>query len=302
MTDPLPLLPPRPPTGHKGTFGTVAVIGGCCLTPTRMIGAPAFSALGALRAGAGLVRVLTPEPILSEVIALCPSATGRALPTLPDGDLDLARAIPAVDEALCVADSIVIGPGMSQSPAVAALALRAVQQQDHPIVVDADALNALATIPELFRDFHASAILTPHPGEYRRLAASLRITADPVAEATRPAAAEQLAQRLGCVVVLKGAGTVVSDGHRTWTCAHRHACLATAGTGDVLAGLIAGLIAQHARGKAPISLYNLARIAVEAHAMAAAAWATAHHTESGMLANELAELIPQSLESLRAPA
>lgn len=301
MTESLPLLPPRPPTGHKGTFGTVAVIGGCCISPARMIGAPAFAALGALRAGAGLVRVLTPESILTEVLALCPSATGRALPTLPEGALDLAGAVPAVDEALATADAIVIGPGLGQSPAVAALALRAVQQQDRPIVVDADALNALATIPELFRDFHASAILTPHPGEYRRLAALLKITIDPVNEATRPAAAEHLAQRLGCVVVLKGAGTVVSDGLRTWTCTHRHACLATAGTGDVLAGVIAGLLAQHARGKAPISLYNLARIAVEAHAKAAAAWAGTHHTESGMLAPELAELIPRALESLRTP-
>src|SRR5262249_28502981 len=147
--------------------------------------------------------------------------------------------------------------------------LRAVQQQECPVVVDADALNALAEIPELFRDFHARAILTPHPGEFRRLAAVFKITHDPTRDDSRPAAAESLAQKLGCILVLKGAGTIVSDGHRTWRCPAGHPCLATAGTGDVLSGIVAGLTAQFApRAGHPASssgsldLFDTARVAV----------------------------------------
>ncbi|GJQ30263.1 MAG: hypothetical protein HBSAPP03_21470 [Phycisphaerae bacterium] len=298
MNDPLPTLPPRAPAGHKGTFGRVAVVGGCCAGPVRMIGAPALAALGALRAGAGLVRLVAPAPILNDAIGLCPSATGLALPTLPDGVIHLPDAVPIFDAALHGADAVIIGPGMGEFPAVAALTLRAIQHTECPVVIDADALNALAATPDLFRDFRARAVLTPHPGEYRRLATALRIHADPTNTATRPTAAELLAQRLGCIVVLKGAGSIVSDGHTTWRCDHANPCLATAGTGDVLAGVLAGLLAAHGRSGTP-RLFDLVRLAVEAHARAARAWADAHHTESGMVAVELAELIPPALESLR---
>jgi NAD(P)H-hydrate repair Nnr-like enzyme with NAD(P)H-hydrate dehydratase domain len=108
---------------------------------------------------------------------------------------------------------------------------------------------------------------------------------------------------LGCIVVLKGAGTVVSDGINTWTCTRGHACLGTAGTGDVLAGVIAGLVAQHASGPArTLSLFDVARISVQAHAIAGEQWARTHDASAGLLAPELAELIPHELEELRARA
>jgi NAD(P)H-hydrate epimerase len=210
-----------------------------------MLGAPVLTARGALRAGCGLVRLAMPAPLLNAGLAALTSATGVALATDEAGGLVAHEGVAALDALARGSDCLAVGPGLGAGSGPGAAALRAVQQDDCPVVVDADALNALAHVPELWRDFRAAAVLTPHPGEFARLAAALRVRGDATEERERPGAAEALAQRLGCVVVLKGAGTVVSDGHRTWVCGAGHACLATAGTGDVLTGVIAGLIAQH---------------------------------------------------------
>lgn len=303
MSEPLPALPARDPRGHKGVFGTVCIVGGSCTRASRMIGAPALAALGALRAGAGLARILAPAGVLEAALTICPSATGFVLPVEVTGEPCAGDAARVLDEAIAGASSLVIGPGLGQGKGQGDLVLRVLQQEDAPVVADADALNAMASTPDLFRDFRARAVLTPHPGEFARLARSLRITHNPASDASRPAAAESLAQRLGCIVVLKGAGTVVSDGQRTWTCPRGHACLATAGTGDVLAGVIAGLIAQFgAPGTSALSLYDAARVGVFVHAAAGEAWALAHGAQAGLLAPELAELIPAQLERLRSAA
>lgn len=301
----LPKLPPRDPKGHKGTFGAVSIIGGCATTDRMMAGAPALTALGALRAGAGLANLLIPRDIAAAALSVCPSATCTILPTTDRGQLIPSDCCSVIDAAAETSACLVIGPGMGSDPAVANLTLRALQQQDVPVVVDADALNALATIPDLHLDLRAPAILTPHPGEFRRLASVLRIAADPTADASRPAAAEQMAQKLGAIVVLKGAGTVVTNGLDTWVCPAGHPVLATGGTGDVLAGVIAGLIAQHVRlaatpGRAasPLSLLDAARLAVLAHARAAERWVQTNKASSGMLASELASEIPAALAQL----
>jgi NAD(P)H-hydrate epimerase len=244
-----------------------------------MLGAPALAAIAAFRAGCGLVRVACPAPIAHDVLTLCPSATGIALATDPSGAIVTHEASGQLSEPLANADAVVVGPGMgmgmgmgmgshqgadasatsARAPraphATLALALQALRQSQTPVVVDADALNALALAPDLTRDLRAPAVLTPHPGEFRRLGAALAITRDPIDPSSRPAAAEELAQRLGCIVVLKGAGTVVTNGHDTWVCERAHACLATAGTGDVLAGLLGGLLAQWSasRGAPPLA-------------------------------------------------
>lgn len=313
---PLPSLPPRDQAGHKGTFGTVAVVGGCCTGGVRMIGAPALAAMAALRVGAGLAKLVMPGPILSAGIVLAPSATGLALPVGADDQVEPHDAAAGIDQAVAACDCLVVGPGMGLSAGTTAAALRAVQQHDVSVVIDADAIVALAAVPELARDFHAAAVLTPHPGEFRKLAKPFGVDEDPVDPKTRPRAAEHLAQRLGCIVVLKGAGTVVSDGHRTWVNTTGNAVLATAGTGDVLAGVIAGLAAQfvakpeHARpwpmppkprpaGK-PLDLFDAARLAVAAHGMAAHRWRAARGASAGMLASELLVELPAVIESLRA--
>lgn len=298
-TAPLPALPPRPDDGHKGTFGTLVVVGGCCAGGVVMAGAPALAGRAALRAGAGLCRLLMPGPVLGLGLGILPSATGLDLPVDGEGAIVPHAAAEVLDRAVAGATALVVGPGLGSGPGIESVALRLLSHAEIPIVADADAINAMARIPDVFREIRCPLILTPHPGEFRRLAESMRLTLDPTSRATRPDAAAALAQRLGCVVVLKGAGTIVSDGLRTWRCDRGHPCLATAGTGDVLAGLLAGLIAQHwdplkARfGKSP-SLYDLARIAVDAHARAGERWAE-RHAPAGLLAQELADLLPEAL-------
>lgn len=292
----LPPLPPRPRDGHKGTFGTVLVVGGSSDNSTRMIGAPALAGLGALRAGCGLCKLMMPSPILNAALSSLTSATGLPLQVDDEGQAIPFEAVAAFDRAAEDATCIVIGPGLGTAEAARALVLRAVQRDSPPLVIDADATNVLASIPDLFRDFHAAAILTPHPGEFRRLAVAFRITHDPAREESRAPAAEALAQKLGAIVVLKGARTVVSDGQRTWTCPAGDPCMATGGSGDVLAGVTAGLVAQHARQGH--DLFQCARAAVAAHALAGESWASQNAT-AGMLASELANLIPAGLDTLR---
>ncbi len=315
---PAPRLPVRKLAGHKGDFGRVAVVGGCALAESRMIGAPALSARAASRAGAGLVRLVCPEGVLNEALMLADHCTGCALPTDGTGSIIASEAVAVLDEVIDEADAVVIGPGLGRGSGPAALALRAVQQKLTPVVVDADALNELSETPQLVLDFHAPAVITPHPGEFARLARALGIKADAADDAKRPDAAEQLAQRLGCVVVLKGARTVVSDGLHTWTDETVDSALATGGTGDVLAGLIGGLIAQHARPvthelarsklgeraklmpeDGRLTLFEIARCSVVAHAHAAKLWREKHHASAGLTPSELADELPEAVTALR---
>lgn len=307
MDEPPPVLPMRDASGHKGTFGTVTVFGGSAADGSMMVGAPALAAAGALRAGAGLAKIAASRRVLDAALAACPSATGLEIEPDVDGNLAMQSAIQTFDDAADASNALVVGPGLGLGAVAAALALRAMQQDQTPVVLDADALTLLARSPEPTRDVRAPCVLTPHPGEFARLAAALSISGDPSARDDRPRLASELAQRLGAVVVLKGARTVVSDGHRVWTCAHVEPVLATGGTGDVLAGAIAGIIAQHVRiathplmrDPASIDLYDAACAGVEAHARAAGAWSTEHHATGGMLAMELASLLPEAVESLR---
>ncbi len=316
MTEPpevLPALPTRDPSGHKGTFGTVAVLGGCALASNRMIGAPALVARGALRSGAGLVRLMTPEPILNDALTLEPSATGEGLRTDPDGALLAHDAAEAIDRAAPAVACLAIGPGLGRGDGPRGATFRALQQESCPVVIDADGLNAMSEMPDVGQDLRAQAVLTPHPGEFTRLTRGLGLSDALGLDTDREQAAGGLAQRLGCVVVLKGAGTVVADGVRSWTCPDGHAALATAGTGDVLTGVLSGLVAQFVHPPHPLaglvpamagtpagslSLYDTARLAVCAHARAGARWASTH-AEAGLLARELADLIPTELSALR---
>lgn len=301
MSAELPRLPARPVDGHKGTFGTVCVLGGQAGGPRIMIGGPALSALAALRAGAGLAVLAVPAPLMSAALTIAPSATGLSLPTDDRGNLRPAAVAELLDEHLEHLDCLAVGPGLGADAQQQQIMARLIGREHPPIVIDADAINALAGLEGFDRDLRAATVFTPHPGEYARLARSLEIDADPVDPQQRPAAAKTLAQRIGCIVVLKGAGTVVSDGIRTWTNTTGNPALATAGTGDVLTGVIAGLVAQYAsRPDGPLSLYDCARIGVHAHGLAADRWRDANsRTESGMLAADLLGELPGALAGLR---
>lgn len=305
-------LPARDLRGHKGTFGTAAVVGGRADGEAHMVGGPALAALGALRAGAGLVRLAMPAPVLDAAIGIAPSATGVPLAVDGGGMIVPHDAAEVIDRLLDESSCIAVGPGLGVSDGARSVTLRLAVQRDVPIVFDADALNNLAEIREAHRDFHAPAVLTPHPGEWRRLAGSLGVEGDPVDGAERADAAVRLARRLGCVVVLKGAGTVVTDGAEVWVNTTGGAELATAGTGDVLTGVIAGLVAQFFRRPvtAPgrsissaqlggLSLFDCARAAVFAHGRAGERWRARAGASAGLLAADLLAEVPAALEELR---
>ncbi len=314
-TSPPPALPRRAPDSHKGTFGTVLVVGGNAgAEGLRMIGAPVLAARGAIRAGAGLARIMAPAPVLDAALSMLPEATGAPIACDVGGRLVPHEAAKALDTQLAGVSCLVAGPGLGAGDEVESLVLRCVGQEGVPVVLDADGLNALSRVPDAAREIRASCVLTPHPGEYRRLASALNIRHDPGDENARHEAAAELASRLGVVVVLKGRHTVVSDGARWWACARGHPAMATGGTGDVLGGVIAALIAQfvapgpmavggvtmpRSAGK-PLDIYDAARAGVEAHAIAGEAWARHAEASAGLLASELCDEIPAAIESLRA--
>ncbi len=305
--DSLPPLPMRPADGHKGTFGTVCVVGGQAQPPRVMLGGPAFSAEAALRTGAGLAVLAVPEPLLIAALEIAPSATGLALPVDGSGTLRPSDVAELLDQYLFSFRCLAVGPGLGSGVPQQQVVVRLAAQTDVPVVLDADGLNALAALPEFSGDIRASCILTPHPGEYQRLADSLGLEVDPVDPSQRVAAASILAQRLGCVVVLKGANTVVSDGLRAWVSNARNPVLATAGTGDVLTGVIAGLVAQFfkphlgsgaraitAEDQGGFSLYDCARVGVALHERAADAWSK-QHGSAGLVARDLLAYLPDAV-------
>jgi len=301
-TSPPPVLPPRPSSAHKGTAGTVCVIGGCCASGVRMTGAPAIPARAALRAGAGLAKVIAPAPVLGEILTIEPSATGIELPVDTSGEPIGHESAAVIDHAASGARCLAVGPGLG-THGTEPLVVRAITQIDAPVVLDADGLNTLASMREFALDLRAPCVLTPHPGEFARLAKALDLPVNDKDTSKRAEDAAAMARRLGCVVVLKGEGTVVTDGLRAWICGRGHPCLATAGTGDVLTGVVAGLIAQFAPDiglpatpMRPLELYECARLAVQAHAIAGELWAKTN-SDTGLRAQELADLIPEGLRS-----
>lgn len=229
-------LPPRPRDGHKGTFGSVLIVGGS----QGMTGAPVLASRAAMRSGVGLVFCATAESLqpqiaarlLEELTIPLPSADGRAL------DLDSLPKIAAEAKRM---DSIALGPGFGQAEATKQFVLKAVEEIQLPIVLDADALNALAGHLEVLRRRHAPAILTPHPGEMARLT-GLSVAQ---VQADRIGVARTLAGDHQVVAVLKGAQTIVADPDGSaYINPTGNTGLAKGGSGDVLTGLIAGLLAQ----------------------------------------------------------
>ncbi len=299
----LPKLPSRPEDGHKGTFGTIGIVGGSAGMhrdedfAATMIGAPALAAIGAIRSGCGLVKIVTPMPIVQAVLTLAPFATGFGVEVDADRAMIASSAAAVLDELVRTSDAIVVGPGMGTGHEVGQIILRLVGQEEVPIVVDADGLNALASMPDFGRDVRANMVLTPHPGEAKRLMDNLSIAGDPAGNVSdRIEACIGLAQRIGCVVVLKGSGTVVSDGHRVWVCDRGCSAMGVGGTGDVLSGVIGGLIAQR------VDLFTACAIGVQAHAIAGERWVASHQGSGGMIASELADELVAVLETMREKA
>ena len=300
----LPSMPSRDAEGHKGTFGTTLIVGGAT-TPRFMPGAPTLAGRAALRAGCGMVMLAVPRPLTTEVATLLPEAT---LLPLEIDDRVGAQVHEDCRRAMEMAHAVVCGCGSGGPEGLEQLVERIVEREDRPRVLDADGLNALAASG---RDsLRGPLVLTPHPGEWNRLARAFDVEADPLHDQHRPLAAALLARRLDAgggpvVVVLKGARTVVSDGERWWRQEDRNAALSTGGSGDVLAGVIGSLLAQfHPRPGARASettrdAFDLACLGVAMHA-AAGRWWSERNGDSGLLAHELADALPAGRRLLQS--
>ena len=236
IVETIPKLKPRAVDGHKGDYGKVCIIAGS----VGMSGAAALAGRAALRAGAGLVRVATPKSILPIVAAIEPSFTTIALPEDGAGQIS-AKAIHAILEAVGENDAVAFGPGIGTSGALRLILETLLEQESLRLVIDADGLNNLAGIKNWPAGLKARLILTPHPGEMRRLWSGLLREELPD---NRQQQALELAQRTNTIVVLKGAGTVVTDGEKAYINKTGNPGMATAGSGDVLTGVITALLGQ----------------------------------------------------------
>jgi ADP-dependent NAD(P)H-hydrate dehydratase / NAD(P)H-hydrate epimerase len=231
-------LPVRPPDGHKGTFGSVFMLAGS----TGMGGAAVLASLASLRAGAGLTVLGIPQSLNPAIETAALEVITRPLLQTSEGSVSL-RAERGIDGLLKSADAAAFGPGMSRNPETADLIRRAALRCAVPLVLDADGLNAFEGCAGRLRRRGAATVLTPHAGELSRLSGLTvqEILADPVDTARR------FAEEWTAVVVLKGAPTVIAEpSGRATVNPTGNSGMATAGSGDVLTGLIAGLMAQGA--------------------------------------------------------
>ncbi len=281
------LLPRRPLDAHKGIFGRTLVVGGS----SRHTGAPSLTVTAALRAGSGLATLAIPEGIQGIVAS---KLTENSFLPLPEaGGAFAAAAVQPLEHAMSTFDALAIGPGIGFLPearqvAVSLLAYIATIDDPPSVVIDADALNALASTSTWWTRVPRYSVLTPHPAEMARLAGA---SVEDV-QADRVGVARRSAEAWTQVVVLKGAHTIVAhpDG-RWWLLPVANPALATGGTGDVLCGTIAGLCAQG------LETWQAAVCGVWVHAEAARTVAAG--MEAGMLAGDLLAALPVALARAR---
>ena len=232
----VPKLPERKFDAHKGDFGKICIIGGSI----GFSGAPALAGSAALRSGAGLVRIATPKSVLPIVASIDPCYTTIPLPEDKQGRI-ATTAITTVLKHLEQNNVIAFGPGVGISRGVKNVLEALIAQQNIRLIIDADGLNCLAKSPGWTERKKASIILTPHPGEMKRLWNPLIRDQLPNDRTTQAA---MLSERTGCIAILKGAGTVVADKDRIYVNTSGNPGMATAGSGDVLTGIIAALAGQ----------------------------------------------------------
>lgn len=271
------LFPRRPRTAHKGQFGRALLIGGA----RGYAGAIALASRAAVRSGAGLVATVVPHSILPIVASASLETMVFGAEETPEGSL--APNMWAAWRARAhEQDAILIGPGMTRRPETLALARAILREATKPLVVDADAISVFVRQPHWFAKAEAPVVLTPHPGELARL---LGCEVEEI-QADRCKAAQRAADATGAVVVLKGAGTVVAaKGKPLCVNCTGNPGMATGGSGDVLAGLLVGLLAQ---GLDP---FDAARAAVFLHGRAGD-FAALRRSEPGMIASDIIEEIP----------
>ena len=271
----LKILPNRDPFAHKGKFGKILLLCGS----EGYTGAAALASMGALRSGAGLVFLGVPRSIYAiEAVKL----TEPVVFPLPDeeGKMDEA-AIPEILERLPKMDAVLMGPGLGQSQAVSKVVKTVLEQATCPVVLDADGINVMGQHMDILRGRTKPTILTPHDGEFARLGG--------IIGEDRVAAAERMAQELGCIMLLKGHHTVITDGSSTYINHTGNPGMAVGGSGDVLAGIIVSLLGQ---GLAPL---EAAACGAWLHG-AAGDLCAAEIGQYGMLPTDMLNVLPRLLK------
>ena len=272
----LPKLEKRPVDGHKGTFGKVLIVGGSA----GFSGALALAGKAALRSGAGLVRVAVPQSVQPIVAALDPCYTTIGLSD-DNGQLS-SDAVTELAKHLPDNDVVAFGPGVGTGTGVKDVLLSLIAVDGLKLVVDADGLNVLSQCGGpggWLEKKRCDVVLTPHPGEMARLWKS--VFREPMPE-DRTECAAKFAEKTGTITILKGAGTVVTDGEQVYTNTTGNPGMATAGSGDVLTGIITALAGQG------LSLFDAAVLGVFVHGLAGNI-AAAVHGQISLIATDIIE-------------
>ena len=226
----LALLPERNINAHKGDFGKVLLLCGS----EGYTGAAALAVMGALRCGAGLVYLGVPRSIYAiEAVKLTEPVV---FPLPEENGMLSAQALPKILSMLGSMDAVLIGPGLGQSEGTRLVIRTVLEEAKCPVVLDADGINGICRHMDILRERHYPTVLTPHAGEFARLGAD--------AMENRQASAQRFAREYGCVLVLKGHNTVITDGEECYVNQTGNPGMAVGGSGDVLAGMITGLIGQ----------------------------------------------------------
>ena len=284
------LIPARPLTSHKGTFGHLLIVAGS----RNFVGAASLAARGAHRAGAGLVTLAAPESVYRIAASGLTETIHLPLPEDADGRID-AMAADVIRARIDNYSALVVGCGLGWSGGTTTLMDRLLLQGEDapslPMVIDADGLNNLSRCPDWAYRLRAPTVLTPHPGEMATLTGqpTAQVQADRIGIASRSAASWRQ------TVLLKGAHTVVASPRgKRCVLPFANPALAAGGTGDVLTGIIGGLLAQ---GLAP---YDAARLGGFLHGTAAER-ARAEYGNAGVVASDLLGHIPRIIAGLRNP-
>jgi len=277
-------LPARPRDGHKGTFGTVVVLAGS----QGFTGAAYLASMGAARSGAGIVRLLVAQSIYPILAEKCTEVIVGPVPEISPGVVGHA-SLSGILRGFAGADAGVIGPGLGRDASTRRLIEDLVPRVAAPLVLDADALNLLSEHRTMLPRLSPQIVLTPHPAEFARLSG----LETPAVQQDRRGIASRFAKVWNKVVVLKGAGTVIAapDGRVTLNAVATPA-LASGGTGDVLAGLIAGLMGQK------LPPFEAAVTGVHLHSLAGMDL-EASMGQAGVLASDLLPQLPRVMERLR---
>jgi NAD(P)H-hydrate epimerase len=276
----VPRLRPRDPNSHKGTYGRVLIVGGS----RGMTGAVGLAGMAATRGGAGLVTVAVPDTCLETVASYDPCFMTVPLAADEQGRL-VADAAPELSQRAAQSTAIGIGPGLSRSPGVTHVVTHVYKRFAGPMVVDADALNALASRPTRLAGAGGPRIITPHVGEFCRL----------IGEELAPDACRERAQALAAeqqlIVVLKGHHTLVTDGSHHYENRTGNPGMATGGAGDVLTGVITALLGQ---GLSPL---DAAVLGVHVHGVAGDL-ACDEVGEISLIATDILEYLPDAFQQL----